>query len=86
MSSRVEALEGKGVVARWENYHTITARVGQSVASATDEYGRDKIGPNDFVVIRQLIAPRFDTDGDMIFFKDWPENQSASDCRDGGLS
>ncbi len=41
-----------------------------------DAYGRDKIGANDSIIIFRSVAPRFDAEGDMIFHKDWPENQT----------
>ena len=74
MATRIEALEGKGSSREWENYHQIVARDGQSIDDAIDEYGRGRIGPNDFVVVHELVAPRFDSAGNMIFWKDWPED------------
>ena len=78
IAKRVGALEDKDCSTKWENYHSLIAREGQSEDEAIDEYGRDKIGPRDFVVIRKFVSPRFDADGKMIFWKDWPENQQAS--------
>ena len=40
-----------------------------------DAYGREKIGANDSIIIFKSVAPRFDAEGNMIFHKDWPENQ-----------
>jgi len=30
--------------------------------------------------VRVLVSPRFDANGDMIFHKDWPENQTSASC------
>ncbi len=75
IASRIEALEGKTGTRQYDNYHQLVAREGQSSDSAIDEYGRNKIGPNDFIVVHKIVTPRFDENGDMVFFKDWPENQ-----------
>ena len=76
IAKRVGTLEGKSCSVKWDNHHSLTAREGQTEDEAIDEYGREKIGPNDFVVIHKFVTPRFDADGNMIFWKDWPENRA----------
>ncbi len=78
ITKRVGALENQAGDGGFEKAHQVNCRLGQTQEEALDAYGRDKIGPNDFVVVRRFVSPRFDGEGNMIFFKDWPENQSPS--------
>ena len=75
IAKRVGALENRAGDGGFENVHRIIGTLGQTQEQALDAYGRDKIGPKDFVVVRTFVTPRFDANGNMIFHKDWPENQ-----------
>lgn len=78
IAKRVGALEGKSSGRKFEKLHSLMAREGQTEDEAIDDYGREKIGPDDFVLIHVPVSPRFDADGNMIFFKDWPENKASA--------
>lgn len=56
LNRRVETLEAKrpGRVIR---SHRIIQHEGQTQDEALDDYGRDKIGPNDFLIVRVIVAP-----------------------------
>ncbi len=75
ITKRVGALENQAGDGGFDKAHQVICRPGQTQEQALDAYGRDKIGPNDFVVVRTFVTPRFDANGNMIFQKDWPENQ-----------
>ena len=57
MSSRVEALEVRVGECRFENVHRLIQRVGQTRDEVLDAYGREKIEPDDRVILRRLIVP-----------------------------
>lgn len=78
IAKRVGALEGQSGAIGFGKVHQIICTEGQTVDQAQDAYGRDKIGPRDFVIIRTFVSPRFDNAGNMISFKDWPENRAAA--------
>ncbi len=78
MTNRLDALEGKAGPPLVENWHQLVARGNETTDELIDAYGREKIGPNDSFIIFRAVAPRFDANGDMIFFKDWPENQTSA--------
>ena len=67
MKSRLEALESvnlpPGGVERW---HSVVQGIGQTRDEALDEYGREKIGENDGVIINRIVAPVTDADGNLI--------------------
>ena len=48
---------------RW---HRVIQQVGQSEEEAIDAYGRDRIGPNDRILIHELVLPQFDANGSII--------------------
>ena len=75
MVSRVRALEGNVQPDAWPRWHRLICQPGQSVEDAKVAYGLDKIAEGDMFVVRTFVTPRFDAEGDMIFHKDWPENQ-----------
>lgn len=56
LEGRVKALENRGGSAFYP-YHRIVQGVGQTQDEALEAYGRDKIGPNDNLVIRRLVQP-----------------------------
>ena len=78
IAKRVGALEGKSSGRKFEKLHSLIAREGQTEDEAIDDYGREKIGPDDFVLIHMPVSPRFNAAGHMIFFKDWPENRALA--------
>ncbi len=78
IAKRVGALENQVGDDGYESVHQINAELGQTHEQALDAYGRDKIGPKDFVVVRVFVSPRFDDQGNMIFHKDWPENETPN--------
>lgn len=50
----LESVSQPGGVERW---HRVIQGVGQTRDEALDEYGRDKVGENDGVIVRQIVAP-----------------------------
>ena len=78
LTNRLSALEGKASPPLVENWHHLVARGNETTDELIDAYGREKIGPNDSFIIFRSVAPRFDGEGNMIFFKDWPENQTSA--------
>ena len=78
IAKRVGALEGNSPPKTWDKYHSLIFREGQTEDEAIDDYGRDRIGPNDFLTIHKLVSPRFDAEDNMISFKDWPENRASA--------
>ncbi len=69
IAKRVGALENQAGDGGFENVHRIIGKLGQTQEQALDAYGRDKIGPKDFVVVRTFVAPRFDANGTMTSHK-----------------
>ena len=57
MASRVHALESKDGNVGCGKSHRVICRIGQSKEDALVEYGRDKIGPDDFVIVRHFVTP-----------------------------
>ena len=76
MTNRLDALEGRASPPLVEKWHQLVALEDQTRDEVIDAYGREKIGPNDSIIILRSCAPRFDSEGNMIFRKDWPENQT----------
>ncbi len=58
IAKRVGALENQAGDGGFEKVHRIIGKLGQTQEQALDAYGRDKIGPKDFVVVRVLVTPR----------------------------
>ncbi len=58
IAKRAGALENQAGDGGFEKVHRIIGKLGQTQEQALDAYGRDKIGPNDFVVVRVLVTPR----------------------------
>ena len=52
--------------ARPTKWHRIVQQVGQSEDEAIDAYGRDRIGPDDRILIHELVLPQFDANGSII--------------------
>lgn len=63
MASRVQALESKGGNVGSGKSHRVICRIGQSKDDALDEYGRDKVGPDDFVIVRHFVTPTKTAEG-----------------------
>ena len=78
IAKRVGALENQAGDSGFDKAHQVICELGQTQEQALDAYGRDKIGPKDFVIVRRFVTPRFDANGNMIFHKDWPENQTSA--------
>lgn len=78
MANRLDALEGKSSPPSVERWHHVVQTGEQTQEEAIDAYGRDKVGPDDGMIVFKSVTPRFDADGNMIFYKDWPENQPPS--------
>jgi len=76
MSNRLAALEGKASPTLVEKWHDVVAKDDQTEDEALNAYGREKIGPNDSVIIFRSVTPRFDEDGKMIRPRDWPAQGS----------
>lgn len=77
ITKRVIALECKGASSNCVRVHQLSAGNGQTEDEAIEAYGRERIGPNDLAIVLMPVSPRFDADGNMILFKDWPENQQV---------
>ncbi len=58
IAKRVGALENHAGDGGFEKVHRVIGRVGQTQEQALDAYGRDKVGPKDFVIVRVLVTPR----------------------------
>lgn len=56
LSTRLAALECATPLGV-ERWHRVIQRVGQSRDEALDQYGRDKIGDRDGVIVRQIARP-----------------------------
>ena len=76
MQRRVERLEASASPPCSGKWHLITKLEGQTDAAAIDAYGRDKVAEDDNIIFSTAIAPRFDADGNMIPYRDWPENKA----------
>lgn len=63
MASRVHALESKGGNVGPGKSHWVICMLGQSPADALDAYGRNKIGPDDFVIVRYFMTPVLAVEG-----------------------
>ena len=70
IAKRVGALENQAGDGGFEKAHRVICRLGQTQDQALDAYGREKIGPKDFVVVRVFVSPRFDANGNMISQKE----------------
>ena len=79
IAKRVGALEARDDGGRFDRVHRILCKDGQSEDEAREAYGRAKIVPRDLVIIRSIVAPRFDAAGNMMHFKDWPKNRASAD-------
>ena len=78
ITKRVGALESKASPPTVEKWHQLFGFKNETEDELIEAYGREKIGPNDSIMSFRSVAPRFDADGNMIFFKDWPENQKSA--------
>ena len=58
IAKRVGALENQAGDGGFEKAHQVICGDGQTQEQALDAYGRDKIGPNDFVIMRVIVSPR----------------------------
>ncbi len=59
---RVAGLEAKQTVPIG-NVHRIIQGSGQARDEALDDYGRDKIAPDDFVIVRRVVTPTHSDEG-----------------------
>ena len=55
ITKRVVALEGRAG-SGFETAHRVICQQGQTQDEALDLYGRERIGPNDLVVMRVMVA------------------------------
>jgi len=74
LGSRVAELEARKA-RPFGKVHRLIQRQGQTRDEALDAYGRELIGPDDMVILNRIVAPRFNPDGSMLPYSDWPENQ-----------
>ena len=74
LDNRVADLEARQT-APLGKWHRLIQREGQTQEEAIDAYGRHLIGEHDHLIINSIVAPRFNPDGSMLFYSDWPENQ-----------
>ena len=65
LESRVKALERHGAVT-CHKVHRIICGEDQSEDDVIDAYGREKIGPDDKIIMRVLVSPKRDEQGRMI--------------------
>ena len=54
ITKRVVALEGRAG-SGFETAHRVVCRQGQTPDHALDLYGRERIGPNDLVIMRVMV-------------------------------
>ena len=64
--SALEAAAGAGDPSYGKPWHQVTVREGQSLAEAIHAYGIEKIGEHDNLIIRRIVSPKFDEQGNMI--------------------
>lgn len=58
LEGRIKALESRSIGNPWFNpTHRIVCK-GQTEAEALDAYGRNRIGPNDNLIIRKIVGPK----------------------------
>ncbi len=81
MANRLDALEGKSSPPPVERWHDIVQRGNQTLEEAIDAYGRDKIGPDDGMIVWRTTTPRFDADGNKISFRNPPESEPRSSIK-----
>ena len=62
----IEAEMRKLDAARPKQWHQVVQQVGQTWDEALDAYGRDRIGPDDGIIQRELVRPQFDAQGRII--------------------
>ena len=53
-----EAALARRDAAKPRTWHRIVQQVGQSEDEAIDAYGRDRIGPDDGIILREMVRPR----------------------------
>ncbi len=58
ITKRVGALENQVGDGGFEKAHRVICKIGQTQDQALDAYGRDKVGPNDLVIMRVMVSPR----------------------------
>ena len=58
IAKRVGALENQVGDGGFEKAHRVICKIGQTQDQALDAYGRDKVGPNDLVIMRVMVSPR----------------------------
>jgi len=71
---RLEKLEAATAPAPVMKWHGIVMLEGETEEQARVRYG--DIGDDDGVILLVPVAPRFNPDGTMLHYCDWPENQS----------
>jgi len=71
---RVEKLEAKVAPATVQKWHLIGMADGETEEEARVRYGQP-IGEDDGLVLLVPVAPRFNPNGSMLFYCDWPENK-----------
>jgi hypothetical protein len=74
---RVADLEARQTVPLGKG-HMLIQREGQTQDEVIDAYGRHLIGKTDRVIINRIVSPRFNSDGSMLLYSDWPENVTGA--------
>lgn len=42
----------------WAKVHRVIQAIGQSEDEALDAYGRDRVGADDQIIVRRIVAPK----------------------------
>lgn len=74
LHKRVEKLEEKAVPTKLERWHLVGMAEGETREEAIARH-HEPIAAEDSIIFLVPVAPRFNPDGSMLFYSDWPENQ-----------
>ena len=74
LRKRLEKLEAKTLPAKMERWHLVEMAEGETREEAIASH-HEPITAEDSIVFLVPVAPRFNPDGSMLFYSDWPENQ-----------
>jgi hypothetical protein len=64
--SALEAAAGAGDPSCGKPWHQVTVAEGQSLADAVRAYGIEKIGEHDNLIVRRIVSPRRDEQGNLV--------------------